>query len=443
MRCFGAPERQPAASGCAGKRDGKNNAGACLQEETVSKQDEQRSALVHYFESGYKPEGELNLGLEVEHFVTDVQGAPVPFEEVQRIMQSMQQPEDTAIVIDGLYMGYNTPRYGVTLEPACQIEISIAPHSDVMRMMDVYNEYYLKLSVALTSAGLRLYTVAYHPTRRAEELPLIPKRRYEAMDRYFKNTGEHGIQMMRATASTQFSIDYHSERDFVQKYRVACLLTPLFALLSDNAPIYQGRRNHSYSVRTQIWQDVDPDRCGVPPHVMDESFGFASYAETVLSRPQIVEFKGGVTKAVGRKTAHELYGGILGRREIEHILSMFFFDVRVKTYIEIRAADCMPQRYIAAYGQLIKTIFGSQAALQNILRHYAGATTGDIANAKVAICKDGYEAWIYGHPVANELAWLLAQVRSRTKLAEERQLLAPFIKLVADKKTIWEEASDE
>lgn len=408
----------------------------------MSKLEEQKKLLVDYFQQGCKPEGKLTLGLEVEHFITHAGGEPVTFAEVQNVMRQMQQPQDTPIQIDGLYMGYNTALYGVSLEPACQLEISIMPQASVVQIMDIYNQFFLELSMTLATHGLRVWTVSYHPTRRAEELPLIPKQRYEAMDRYFKNTGSCGIQMMRATTSTQLSIDYFSERDFVQKMRAACLLTPFFALLSDNAPCYQGNRNNAYSVRTRIWQDVDPDRCGVPPHLMDPDFGFDSYAQTLLTRPLVVALRGNRTKAVGRKSAQEIYGHHLLKKEIEHVLSMFFFDVRLKSYIEIRGADCMPPQYIAAYAQLIKTIFGSQAALQNVLRHYADATTGDIANAKVAVCKDGYNAWVYGRPIGKELAWLLLQARSRTPSQEERALLEPLAKLVVTKKTIREEDSE-
>ena len=408
----------------------------------MSKLDEQKKLLVEYFQQGCKPEGKLTLGLEVEHFVTHAGGEPVTFAEIQNVMRQMQQPQDIPIHIDGLYMGYQTAAYGVSLEPACQVEVSIVPRSSVAEILDIYNRFYLELSMTLATHGLRAWTVSYHPTRRAGELPLIPKQRYEVMDRYFKNTGACGMQMMRGTTSTQLSIDYFSERDFVQKMRAACLLTPFFALLSDNAPVYQGNRNNAYSVRTRIWQDVDTDRCGVPPHLMDPDFGFDSYAQTVLTRPLIVALRGNRTKAVGRKSAQELYGHHMHQKEIEHVLSMFFFDVRLKSYIEIRGADCMPPRYIAAYAQLIKTIFGSQAALQNVLRHYAGATTGDIANAKMAVCKDGYNAWVYGRPIGKELAWLLLQARSRTPSQEERALLEPFARLTVTKKTIREEDTD-
>lgn len=408
----------------------------------MAKADQQKQDLVAYFNAGCKAEGKLRLGLEVEHFITHAGGEPVSFHEIQNVMQQLQRKTDNPVIIDGAYMGFTTPLYGVSLEPACQLEISIVPKENVLEMMDIYKAFYLQLSMALAARGLRAWTVSYHPTRRAEELPLIPKQRYEAMDRYFKQTGSCGIQMMRATASTQLSVDYFSEQDFVQKMRAACLLTPLLMLLCDNAPVYQGTRNHMYSVRTHVWQDVDPERCGVPPKLMDPDFGFESYAETILSRPLIVAYHDGHNKAVGRKTARDVYGAHLKKEEIEHILSMVFYDVRLKSYVEIRGADCMPPQYIQGYAQLIRSIFNSRAALQNVLRHFAGATTVDIANAKLAVCKDGFNAWVYGKPIGGELAWLLMQARSRTPLQEERAMLEPLAELVAQKKTIREEESD-
>ena len=332
----------------------------------MAKAEEQKKDLAAYLQAGCKPEGKLAVGLAVEHFITHAGGEPVTFTQVQNVMRQMQAAGDMPILQDGQYLGFTTKQYGVTLESACQMEIRIAPQLDMIHLVDIYNAFYLQLSMTLATHGLRAWTVSYHPTRRAEELPLVPTPRNEAMDRYFRQTGACGVQMMRATASTQLIIDYYSERDFVQKMRAACLLTPFFGLLSDNAPIYQGNRNNACSVRTRIWQDVDTDRCGVPPRLMDPDFGFDAYADTVLTRPLVVSCKGGHCKGVGRKTAQEIYGARLDRCEIEHILSMFFFDARVNGGIEIRGADCMPPKFILAYAQLVRSIFGSQAALQNV-----------------------------------------------------------------------------
>lgn len=76
--------------------------------------------------------------------------------------------------------------------------------------------------------------------------------------------------------------------------------------------------------------------------------------------------------------------------------------------------------------QLVKAVFGSPAALQNVLRHYSGVTTLDIADAKRAICKDGYNALVYGRPAGSEIAWLLMQAAA----AHPRRRSAPCSSLL-------------
>lgn len=412
------------------------------QEGILANLRKQKEALVNYFEAGCKPVGKLTVGLEVEHFITGTDGSPVSFEQVQQVMKALQQTGDVPVVMDGEYVGFYNDAYALSLEPACQLEISIFPQPSVSRLMAVYEGFAARMHRALAQQGLRGYNLGYHPTRRASALPLIPKKRYEVMDRYFQKRGNHGMQMMRATASTQVSVDYYSEQDFVRKYRVACLIAPLLALLTDNAPVYEGQPNHAYSVRTSIWNDVDPDRCGILPILMDEDFGFEKYADYILQKPLVVSRRGPRTEGVGRKSAFEVYPSAMGREEIEHVLSMFFFDVRLKSYIEIRVADSMPAAYVAGYAEMVKAILSSPAAQDGILRHYAGATVEDIEAAKVGICCNGYKAQVYGRPVADEVAWLMAQAKSRVTTAEGRRNLEPLAALAAQKKTIRETVTD-
>lgn len=399
----------------------------------------QKDAMVSYFRAGCKPEGKLTLGLEVEHFLTHTNGAPASFAEVQAVLAALCAPGDTPLVQDGETVGLQSEGWLLTLEPAAQLEISIPPQADVGALMAVYEAFAAQLRKAAAPLGLRVWNLGYHPACLAQQLPLIPKKRYEIMDRYLQKRGRHGVQMMRGTASTQISIDYFSEQDFVRKYRAACLLAPLFALLTDNAPVYEGQNNRSASVRTAIWNDVDADRCGVPPMLMDADFGFASYAEYVLQKPLVVSRRGPRTEGVGRKSAFEVYPSGLDRAEIEQVLSMFFFDVRLKNYLEIRVADSMPAAYIAGYAEIVKAIFSSRAAQENVLRHYAGATVASIEAAKLGICCHGYQAQVYGRPVAEEIAWLLAQAKSRITTSGARRRLEPLAALAANKKTLREE----
>lgn len=402
----------------------------------------QKEALVRYFEAGCKPVGKMTIGLEVEHFITKENGNPISFADVQQVMKALQQPGDVSVVMDGEYVGFSNDAYTISLEPACQLEISVLPQPSVSRLMAVYDEFAERMNHVLSQQGMRSHTLGYHPTCRAAALPLIPKKRYEVMDRYFQKRGNHGTQMMRATASTQVSVDYYSEQDFVRKYRVACLIAPLLALLTDNAPVYEGQPNHAYSVRTSIWSDVDSDRCGILPILMDPDFGFEKYADYILQKPLVVSRRGSRTEGVGRKSAFEVYPSAMGRDEIEHVLSMFFFDVRLKSYIEIRVGDSMPAVYVAGYAELIKAVLSSPAAQDGILRHYAGATVEDIEAAKVGICCNGYKAQVYGRPVADEMAWLMAQAKSRVTTADGRRNLEPLAELAAQKKTIRETVTE-
>ena len=79
--------------------------------------------------------------------------------------------------------------------------------------------------------------------------------------------------MMRASASTQVSIDYRDEKDCVKKMRVASVLAPLFALVCDNAAVFEGGPRPHRLMRTEVWKYCDPDRCNTPPHDLDDDFG--------------------------------------------------------------------------------------------------------------------------------------------------------------------------
>uniref|UniRef100_UPI0025DA9E4D hypothetical protein n=1 Tax=uncultured Gemmiger sp. TaxID=1623490 RepID=UPI0025DA9E4D len=58
------------------------------------------------------------------------------------------------------------------------------------------------------------------------------------------------------------------------------------------------------------------------------------------------------------------------------------------------------------------------------------------------ICCNGYKAQVYGRPVADEVAWLMAQAKSRVTTPEGRRNLEPLAALAAQKKTIRETVTE-
>ena len=79
--------------------------------------------------------------------------------------------------------------------------------------------------------------------------------------------------MMRASASTQVSIDYTSEADAVRKMRIASALAPILGAIADNVAVYEREVGAYPLVRLAVWRNVDDDRCGVVPGVFKPGFG--------------------------------------------------------------------------------------------------------------------------------------------------------------------------
>lgn len=196
----------------------------------MSYEQENKQALVAYFNEGAKGDKPLGaLGVEVEHFVVTAEGEhPVSYAGgegefgVREVLAHLADayPQHTH-GLEGDLIGLASDEASITLEPAAQLEISIAPYLSIGQILRVYSEFRSKVDPFLAEHGCKLVTSGYHPTARALELTLIPKQRYRFMNNYFMEIGTHGERMMRASASTQVSVDYRDEADAIRKMRIA------------------------------------------------------------------------------------------------------------------------------------------------------------------------------------------------------------------------------
>ncbi len=389
----------------------------------------QIDALTAYFQADCARRV-LPIALTIEHFITRLDGTPVDYAQLAQVIYSMQG-HDEPLREDNVYLGFRCPSYTITIQAGCQVTISLAPYPTVLQAMAVYEGCFTRLCNALAANNMYARTVGVHPSRRVASAVGTAERLYDHGP-LFPQYRQSGRSHAAGHRFHSRYIRYTSEADFVRKFRVACLITPLLALLTDNVPLYQGESNHNYSIHTHIWNNVDPDRCGIYPNVMDSNFGFESYAAHILQQPLVVARHGARIVGVGRKSAFEVYPSFLGHGDIEQILSMFYYDVCLNhNGIELRTADSLAPRYAASYAQLIKTLFSSHAAQEGILRRYAGANSAQIEAAKVGICCNGYQAQVYGRAAAGEVSWLLAQAKSHAAAPDDRRLLEPLAELAA------------
>lgn len=398
------------------------------------------AALVAYYESGIKPMvGEL--GIELEHTIVKTDGMrPVSYSEEHGIKSLLEQLEPAypkpTYDAEGDLLGVMRRGEAVTLEPAAQLELSAGPFKSLAAANACFVDFEEQLKALLAPIGEEALTIGYHPTARAADLELIPKRRYKFMNFYLGEIGPWGPRMMRCSASTQISIDYDSTEDCLRKYRLAYAIVPIVSLICDNTPIFEGEPSPHRLMRTEVWKYCDPARCGLVPGVMDEGFDFRALAEYVLDTPAILVPCKKNEWCYSDKTFGEIYADEpMELSDVEHAVSMFFNDVRLKTYIEIRPADAMPIPYVIAYAALIKGLFSSADNLDAMDALFAGVTGDDIDAAKEALMAEGYEAEVYGQPVAH-LADRLVMLAKLGLASDERAFLEPLEELVFNRKTL-------
>lgn len=385
---------------------------------------ESRQRLITYFESGAKGQGGCKrLGVELEHLVVFNDGTPMSYDGtsehagVRDVLTHLSRwyPQKTINEYRDL-LGLLGKEGSVTLEPAAQLELSAAPYERVDDVRQAYEHFYAHTYEFLFAHDAHLEALGYHPTRRAQQLALIPKCRYDFMDAYFAHIGSHGDRMMRASASTQVSVDFADEADAVRKMRVASALAPILAAIADNTPVYEGERNGAPIRRLQLWREVDDRRCGTVPGIFEKDFGFARYADWLLStspifvtRPAADNPDGPALRPFFDVVASTAYGDApLEPRDVEHLVSMFWPDVRLKRFVEIRPADSLPLPQMLGYAALVKGIFYHEESLRAIeealgVDEDAAVSRGawplnvqDVGDAIAQIQTFGFDATVYG-----------------------------------------------
>ncbi|MCL2015342.1 MAG: glutamate-cysteine ligase family protein [Defluviitaleaceae bacterium] len=362
------------------------------------------NALAEYFALGCKNEN--FLGLELEHFVVDTNGYSVSYnggvaELLTKLAKTYGTPVfSTANGFDQQIIGIKREKAEITIEPAAQLEISIGPCLKTAEIYNIYNEFTATITPILTEMGFSLVCANYHPKSKVDDLPLIPKNRYNLMYNHFATVGTCGKHMMKGSAATQLTIDYKNENDFVQKFRIANVLGPLLAFLFDTTTTFEGEPSFTKMLRTHIWNNVDPARSMVAKNALNiPRFGFHEYAEYVYNTPPIFIIADGTEVYTGNKTAAEIFADkTMSTEDILHVISMVFPDVRLKTNIEIRMVDSLPIATAIKYAKLIKNIFYNEPKLAELHSLTAKVTNADVAAAKANLMQHGTAAEVYGKP---------------------------------------------
>ena len=176
------------------------------------------------------------------------------------------------------------------------------------------------------------------------------------MREYMPKKGSLGLDMMLRSCTVQVNLDFGSEADMVEKFRVSMALQPVATALFASSPFTEGKPNGWQSFRSHIWEDTDPDRSGVLPFVFDGDMGFQRYVEYALDVPMYFVYREGEYIDVSGQSFRDFLKGELPGRpgEIATMsdwsdhLTTIFPEVRLKKFLEMRGADSGPWRRLCA-----------------------------------------------------------------------------------------------
>lgn len=259
---------------------------------------------------------------------------------------------------------------------------------------------------------------------------------------YFKDKGSLAHNMMKGTAALQISFDYSSEEDYIKKFKVASGLSPVGYALFDNSFYFEGSIWDKYNLRSLVWENCDVDRCGIVDVAMDNDFGYEKYAEYILKRPVIFVDDGEGIYYTGDKLFKEIFNpDDYSIDELEHVLTMFFPDVRTKKYIEVRMMDGVPYPLNFAAVAFWKGILYNEKNLDEIYKQIVHFNILDLVKAKAAIVEHGLSA-MYGNKTVQEIGLYLIDVAKSGLNNEEVKYISPLEKMISENKNPYKITSE-
>ncbi len=329
--------------------------------------------LKDYFFAGCKPPTDLAVGVEWEKIgIYSQTGQAI----------SYLGPRGVKAIFEGLVSKFgwqiadlsaNEPialKKGgtfITLEPGGQIELSGAKAKTIAENAAELFSHLAEIKKISQPLGIVWLGLGAQPFSVASEIDWVPKDRYRIMRQRLSQKGSQTYSMMKETASVQISIDYTSEKDAIQKLRLAMALSPFLTGLFANSPLERGRVSNFLSRRAEIWRHTAPERSGILWQIFQPDFSFQDYVDYALKVPLLFiqrESRWIQTDEISFKQFLESgwknYEAEPADWELH--LSSIFTEARLKNYLEIRGIDCQTPALGLSAVAFIKGIFYNENA---------------------------------------------------------------------------------
>lgn len=327
----------------------------------------------------------------------------------------------------------------ITLEPGCQVELSLEPQKFIRDLKKRVDEIDSVFAPILDKFGIELITRGVSPKTTYKNIKLLPKRRYAIMANYM--WGILSDVMMRETAGVQVGIDYKSEEDAMKKFRIANLMMPFMTAMYANSKIRGGVDTGYKSFRALAWLNTDNERCGFATRLKD-GMSFKDYVNILLDTPMIFIYRQNHTVSInGQLTFKQFmekgYEGFEADIDDWKLHSnMYFPEVRLRNFIEIRNHDCVGGGLQYSIPAIYKGIMYNNFALDSIDEMLSKYSYNEINELRYCVARYATGAKIRKHTI-NDICKEIADIAYcslKEESESEEKFIEPIIELLKKNK---------
>lgn len=359
-----------------------------------------REDILKLYTKGYTQSQDFKIGIEYERLpITSCSYKAVDYWSeygIRNLLETFAKEETWDYITDDKnIIGLKHKHDTITLEPGCQIEISAKPEKTIFELKNKIDNINSALKPLAENMGITLLDYGVSPFTTNKAINLIPKKRYKIMARYL--WGILSDVMMRETAGIQCCIDFESEEDAMRKFKLANKLSPFMTAMFANSPI-RGSVDTGYkSFRALSWLNTDNDRCGFCGKISEE-FSFEEYIDCVLKTPMIFIQRDGLPFEINGNITFEEFitDGWAGTHatldDYELQANLYFPEVRMRNFIEIRNHDCVGGDLKYAILAIYKGIMYNKTAMEECEELFKHLQYKDFAELRYNIPKQTLQA---------------------------------------------------
>ncbi|MHA1539189.1 MAG: glutamate--cysteine ligase [Alphaproteobacteria bacterium] len=307
---------------------------------------ETRAQLLSYFEQGSRPTSDWKVGVEIEAFLYDKKTClPIGQKNIEYVFEQFSTQHGWVIHFDeGFPVSATKGASAINLEPGGQIELSSAPH---VNMHDYHAEQTLFLQhleeICLPS-GIGILFTAVFPKKWESEALVNGRTRYQILRKALQAEGTLGTEMMGNTCGTHINVDYGSEKDMGDKFKLGLALQPIVSALFASSPFRHGKPSGYFSTRKHFWHHTSPPRCDLPADFFRHPITFERYLDFALDVPMLFILRDGVHIPMDGTSFRAFMknskdGHVASMGDFENHLTTIFSPIRLKNYMEFRGAD--------------------------------------------------------------------------------------------------------